>query len=68
MDMMPYLFVARTHGACVNTPNFDAFVAPCAFTPIGVETIMTDNVGVMLIGTLICDSEANTYVSDQALI
>ena len=26
---------------------------------IGVETIMTDNVGVMSTGTLICDSEAN---------
>ena len=26
-NMMPYLFVARrTHGACVNTPNFDACV------------------------------------------
>ena len=29
---------------------------------------MTDNVGVMSIGTLICDSEANTYLSDQAMI
>ena len=31
-----------------------------------VETIMrlmTDNVGVMSIGTLICDSEANTYLT-----
>ena len=26
MDMMAYLFVARTHGACVNTLNFDACV------------------------------------------
>ena len=26
MNMMQYLFVARTHGACVNTPNFDACV------------------------------------------
>ena len=34
---------------------------------IGVETIMTDNGGVMPIGTLICDSEANN-VSDQAMI
>ena len=45
MNMMPYLFVARTHGACVNTPNFDScvratsdnfvarVVASCAFTP-----------------------------------
>ena len=31
---------------------------------IGVETIMTDNVGVMSIGTLICDSEANTYLTE----
>ena len=26
MNMIPYLFVARTHGACVNTLNFDACV------------------------------------------
>ena len=26
MNMMTYLFVARTHGACVNTPNFDVCV------------------------------------------
>ena len=26
MNMMIYLFVARTHGVCVNTPNFDACV------------------------------------------
>ena len=26
MNMMPYIFVARTHGACVNTPNFEACV------------------------------------------
>ena len=28
---------------------------------------MTDNVGVMSIGTLICDSEANTYLTKDAL-
>ena len=37
------------------------FAVLCA--KIGVETIMTDNVGVMSIGTLICDSEANTYMT-----
>ena len=30
---------------------------------IGVETIIRDNVGVMSIGTLICDSEANTRLT-----
>ena len=47
MNMMPFLFVARMHGACVNTPNFDAcvrqatilsvvarVVATCASTPL----------------------------------
>ena len=30
---------------------------------IGVETLMSGNVGVMSIGTLICDSEATTYLT-----
>ena len=38
--------------------SYEDFAVLCA--KIGVETIMTDNVGVMSIGTLICDSEANT--------
>ena len=39
------------------------FAVLCA--KIGVETIMTDNVGVMSIGTLICDFEANTYLTTK---
>ena len=44
---MPYLFVARTHGACAYTQIFKrqregqttilSLVAPCAFTPLGCE-------------------------------
>ena len=35
--MMSYLFVARTHGACVNTPNFDACVHTLRLLLCGVE-------------------------------
>ena len=58
------LFITLPAGNRFNLNLFHShgdFAVLCA--KIGIETIMTGNVGVMSIGTLICDSEANTYLT-----